>query len=68
MSATVTQHRSPLNLEKPAQDHGVKLRFNRRLVDERRIPFYKVGRFVRLDPDVTDHFLADSMVPASEWP
>lgn len=28
---------------------GVSVRFVRRLVNERRIPFYKVGKFVRLN-------------------
>ena len=67
MSATVTQHRPPLNVEEAAEYLGMKPRFIRRLINERRIDFFKVGRFVRLDPDVLDQFLADSLVPASEW-
>ena len=30
---------------------GVSERFVRRLVDERRIPFFKVGKFIRFSPD-----------------
>lgn len=30
---------------------GVTERFVRRLVDERRIPFLKIGKFIRFDPD-----------------
>jgi excisionase family DNA binding protein len=63
-----TVHRSPLDVAQAAEYLGMKPRFVRRLIDERRINFFKVGRFVRLDPDVLDQFLADSVVPASEWP
>ncbi len=66
--STIAQHRSPLNVHEAADYLGMKERFVRRLVSERRITFFKVGRFVRLDPDVLDQFLADSVVPASEWP
>lgn len=68
MTSTITQHRPPLNVEQAAEYLGMKTRFIRRLIDQRRIAFFKVGRFVRLDPDVLDQFLADSVVPASEWP
>ena len=63
-----TLHRRPLDVTEAAEYLGMKPRFIRRLIDERRIAFFKVGRFVRLDPDVLDQFLADSVVPASEWP
>jgi excisionase family DNA binding protein len=33
-----------------AQILGVTPRFVRRLVAERRIPFFKIGKFVRFDP------------------
>lgn len=37
-----------------AERLGVTERFVRRLVDERRIPFLKIGKFIRFDPaDVT---------------
>lgn len=32
----------------------------RRLVDERRIPFIRVGRFIRFDPDVIARWLRES--------
>lgn len=59
--------RTPLDVAQAAEYLGMKPRFIRRLVDERRIDFFKVGRFVRLDPDVLDQFLEDSVIPASEW-
>lgn len=36
------------------------VRHVRRLVAERRIPHYKVGHFVRFDPDEIDHWLNDN--------
>jgi len=66
-TSTSTQRRPPLNVDEAAEYLGVKVRFVRRLVNERRITFYKVGRFVRLDPEVLDQFLIDSIVPVSEW-
>jgi excisionase family DNA binding protein len=67
MTITSTHHRPPLNVHEAAEYLGMKPRFIRRLVDERRIAFFKVGRFVRLDPDVLDQFLEDSIIPVSEW-
>ena len=64
----IATHRKPLNVDEAAEYLGMTPRFIRRLIDERRIDFFKVGRFVRLDPDVLDQFLSDSVVPASEWP
>jgi excisionase family DNA binding protein len=63
---TVERHRTPLDINAAAEYLGMKPRFIRRLVDERRISFFKVGRYVRLDPDVLDQYLADSVVPAVE--
>ena len=37
---------------------GVTPRFVRRLVSDRRIPYYKVGHFVRFDPSGVDAWLA----------
>jgi excisionase family DNA binding protein len=41
---------SLLDVEGLARRLGVSVRFVRRLVEERRIPYVKVGRFVRFDP------------------
>ena len=40
-----------LNIEQLADWLGVEQGFIRRLVAERRIPFVKIGKFVRFDPD-----------------
>ena len=39
-----------IDSEQVAARLGVTTRFVRRLVDERRIPFHKIGRHVRFDP------------------
>lgn len=47
---TVEQNSSPLLDVNGAAEHlGVSVRFVRRLVDERRIPFVKLGKFVRFE-------------------
>lgn len=40
-----------------AELFGVRTRFVYRLVDERRIPFIKVGRYLRFDPADVDAYL-----------
>ncbi len=51
-------HRPPLlDTEGVAKALGVTPRHVRRLVAERRIPFVKVGRFVRFDPGSLDVWL-----------
>ncbi len=46
---------------------GTPVRFVRRLVAERRIRFYKVGRYVRFDPADLDAWLAEHAVEPSRW-
>ena len=43
---------------------GTSERFVRRLVAERRMPFLKVGRFVRFDPRDVDAWLVEHRVEA----
>ena len=45
-----------------AQRLGVTERFIRRLVDERRVPFIKIGRFVRFDASTVEQWLAEQRV------
>jgi excisionase family DNA binding protein len=40
-----------------AERLDVSVRFVRRLVHERRIPFLKIGKFIRFDPDEIDSWL-----------
>ncbi len=41
---------------------GVSERFVRRLVEERRIPYLKIGRFIRFDPVEIDRWLTPQRV------
>ena len=45
---------------------GVPLRMARRLLDERRLPTVKIGRYVRVRPDDLDAWLAAQTRPAVE--
>jgi excisionase family DNA binding protein len=56
--------RPPLNLAGAAEYLGTTSRHVRRLVQERRIPFIKVGHLVRLDPDDLDQWLLANRVEA----
>jgi excisionase family DNA binding protein len=52
-----------------AADHlGCSLRFVRRLVFERRIPFVKVGRHVRIAASDLDAFIAAGRIEAGSLP
>lgn len=53
---------SLLSVDDVAERLGVPIRFVRRLVDERRIPFYKIGRYVRFEPDDVEQFIADGRI------
>jgi len=48
-----------------AERLGVGERFVRRLVEERRIPFFKIGRHVRFDLDDVEAWIRESKVEAS---
>lgn len=43
---------------------GVTERWVRRAVAERRIPFVKVGRFVRFEPRALDDYIRRQRIPA----
>lgn len=47
-----------LDIAQLAERLGVTERFVRRLVEERRIPFLKIGKFVRFDPADIDRWIA----------
>lgn len=48
-----------------AERLGTTERFVRRLVAERRVPFHKVGKYVRFDPRDIDDYLAERRVEAT---
>ena len=45
---------------------GIEVVFVRRLVAERRIPFVKIGRLVRFDPEEIAAWIDGQRVPARE--
>jgi excisionase family DNA binding protein len=53
-----------LDVEALARRLGVTQRLVRRLVAERRIPYVKVGRFVRFDSDDVADWINAARVPA----
>jgi excisionase family DNA binding protein len=57
-----------LSPQEAADRLGTSLRFVRRLVFERRIPFIKVGRHVRIASSDLDAFIAAGRVEAGTVP
>ncbi len=53
-----------LDVNQVAERLCVSPRFVRRLIDERRIPFCKLGKFVRFDPADVDEWVAARRVDA----
>jgi excisionase family DNA binding protein len=45
---------------------GVTARFVRRLVEERRLPYLKIGRFVRFDPVEVERWVLASRIEPPE--
>ena len=52
-----------MTIDQLAERLGVTHRHVRRLVDERRVPFLRVGRFIRFDPGEIADWLNRSRVP-----
>ena len=57
--------RQLLDVEQAAVHLGTPVRFIRRLIAERRIRFYKVGRYVRIDPLDLEAFVASGRIEPS---
>ena len=51
-----------LTVEEAADILGTRVRFVRRLVAERRIRFYKVGKYVRFHPDDLTAYIQNGRV------
>ncbi len=57
-----------LTVSEAARHLGTPVRFIRRLIAERRIRFYKIGRYVRIDRDDLDKFIQHGRVdPGPHW-
>ncbi len=61
-----SSRRPPMSVEEASQYLGVGVRFVRRLIAERKIEYYKVGRLVRISPDGLDRYLESRRVPTSD--
>lgn len=57
-----TQRRQLVDVDGAAEHLTVSVRFIRALVAERRVPYLKVGKFVRFDLDDLDRWLDDCRV------
>ncbi len=53
-----------LCIDEVAELLGVRPRFVRRLVTERRIAFCKIGRYVRFEPGAVDDFIESGRIDA----
>jgi len=45
-----------------AERLGVTERFVRRLVEERRVSYHKIGKFIRFDPNEISGWIADTRI------
>ena len=52
-----------LTIGQAAEYLGTGQRFVRRLISERRIPYVKLGKHVRLERSALDGFISDGRVP-----
>lgn len=59
---TTTPPGALLDIDAAAKRLAVTERFMRRLVAERRIPYFKVGKYVRFDPADLDTWLDERRV------
>ena len=64
--STETKRSKLIDVEEAAVRLGVTPRFIRRLVSERRVAFFKIGKFIRFDPAQLDRWLAACRVDAME--
>lgn len=51
-----------LDVQEVAEVLGTGVRFPRRLIEERRITFVKVGRYVRIPQSAVDEYIAANTV------
>lgn len=58
--------RSLMSIAEVAEVLGVSIRHVRRLVQERRIPFFKWGHLLRFDADEIEAWLQRSHVPVKQ--
>ncbi|WP_326945435.1 excisionase family DNA-binding protein [Amycolatopsis sp. NBC_01307] len=68
VDSTTPRREHYLKVEEVAEMLGTSVRFPRRLIEERRIEFVKVGRHVRIaESVVTAYIEARTVRPRPEW-
>ncbi len=65
-SENMTARSQLLTIDEAAERLNVSVRFVRRLVAERRVPYLKIGKFVRFDQDDLDSWIAAQRVGQSQ--
>ncbi len=51
-----------MNVEAAAERLGCSVKHVRNMIYERRIPYFKVGRLIRFDPDVLENWVQSNRV------
>jgi excisionase family DNA binding protein len=64
MPARPDDHRPPVTIPEAAAYLHVSPRFVRRLVNQRRLPYLRLGSLIRLRPDDIDAYLEGALVEA----
>jgi excisionase family DNA binding protein len=67
MTAGASQRGRLMDIAGVAERLGVSVRYVRRLVAERRIPYIKLGHLLRFDPEAIDEWLDKARVDEA-WP
>jgi excisionase family DNA binding protein len=62
MSTVRTAHTRLIDITGAAEQLGVSVRYVRRLVSQRRIPYVKLGHYLRFDPAEIDAWIDRSRV------
>jgi len=60
--ATVDAPEPLIDIGTLAERLGVTERFVRRLVEERRVSYHKIGKFIRFDPNEISGWIADTRI------
>lgn len=68
MPTRATNHTTLIDIAGAAEQLGVSVRYLRRLVSQRRIPYVKLGHYVRFDPAEIDEWIDRARVGGLEYP
>ena len=68
MPTRPTTHTTLIDIAGAAEQLGVSVRYLRRLVSQRRIPYVKLGHYVRFDPVEIDEWIDRARVGNLDHP